>query len=644
VTNTTPTTRTIPIRPDLDRLVRLLAQSLYASPDAFVRELIQNGSDAIVRRQERDPSHAGRIEIEVRPTRLELVVRDDGIGMTRREIERFLSVIGGSGTSAARDRLETAGAAGDEARADALIGTHGVGALSCLGVAEHFSVHTRRWRAPNGGWLWEWDGSSHGRLRRGDARHAGTEVTLFLAPGQEELVTAPYLAQAIRCYADLVPHPIVLIDGEARGPSATPVNRMRAPWDDPGWGRPEARRALAERFLEADASDPLLTIPVHLDGPVRARGVLYAGAPEGTSAPRGVDIHVRRMCVRRGERELLPSWADFLRGLVDSPDLRPNASREAVTQDAAFGVLRRQLGTVVAEGLTEVATARPEAITRLADRFPSALKALALRDETFLAAAAPLLPFDSSAGRVRLARALGGCPLERAAGRELWYRPAGGSAPGPARPGEPVVIEAGERLDVALLEAVARLFSLVLRRAEPRARSGGEESGLPAAERELWRAFEAEVAAVLAQSGIRDVPVRVVAQGRSDPPADVRAGRGVIERRRLRRELAPGADDGLLPRLAAATRRAVEESNRELAVLLNASHPAVRDLSGVTGDGGTLRDAAILTLVMTPLVCAVTAGGDPQLPLLRAPLEQLLAHAARTLSQQPTLPGVAPRA
>jgi molecular chaperone HtpG len=639
VNDTTPTSRTIPIRSDLDRLVRLLARSLYASPDAFVRELIQNASDAIVRRQERDPSHAGRIELELRPTDLEIVVRDDGIGMTRQEILSFLAVIGGSGTSAARTRLESAGAAGDEVRADALMGTHGVGVLSCLGVAERFSVRTHRWRARGGGWLFEWDGSSRGQLHRVDAGRAGTEVTLFFSPGQEELLTVDSLEQAVRHYADLVAHPIFVFEAEARFRPTPPVNRMRAPWDEADWSDPEARRPLAESFLRASAIDPLVTIPIHLDLPVRARGVLYAGATKDESPRGGLDVHVRRMCVRRGERELLPKWAGFLHGLLDSPDLIPSASREAVTQDTVFHVLRTQLGTVVAEGLAEVAAAAPEALTRLADRYPSALKALALHNEAFLAAAASHLPFDSHAGRVRLARALGR-PLERAAGRELSYRPAGGAVPGPIRPGDPVVIEVNERLDVRLLEAVARRFSLVLRKAEPRLRRSTEESALPEAEREHWHRFEAEVAGVLAESGLRDVPVCVVAHGRTDPPAEIVAGRGVIERRRLRRELAP-EDDGLLPKLAAATRRAMEESDGALCVLLNASHPAVRDLSGVKHDAGVLRDAAILALVMTPLVCADTAGGDPQLPILRAPLEQLLAHTARTLAQQPGLPGLA---
>lgn len=641
MTDATPTTRTIPIRPDLERLVRLLAASLYAAPDAFVRELIQNASDAIVRRQEHDPDHAGRIELEVRPTRLELVVRDDGIGMTRREIERFLAVIGGSGTSAARARLEAAGSAEDEAWADSLIGTHGVGAISCLGVVQRFSVLTRRWRAPGAGWLWEWDGSRQGRLRRAEVRRAGTEVTLFLAPGQEEILTAPYLEQAVRRYADLVPYPIFLLDAEARSGPAAPVNRRRAPWDEPEWSRPELRRALAERFVRANVGEPLVTIPVHLEAPLRARGLLYAGAAQDVAASRGVDVHVRRMCVRRGERELLPGWAGFLSGLLDSPDLHPSASREAVARDIAFGMLRTQLATLVAEGLTEAATARPETIARLADRFPSALKALALRDEAFLASAASLLPFDSSAGRVRLARALGGRPLEQAAGRELWHRAPDGSAPGSRGPDEPVVIETGERLDLGLLDAVARRFGLVLRRYELPRRC--DEEGSPAAEHERWRGFEADVAEVLARGGIHDVPVRVVAHGRSDPPAAVVAGRGVLARRRLRGEFVPG-DDGLLPALVVATRRAVEEGGGALRVVLNSSHPVVRDLSRAADDGGTLRDAAILVLVTTPLLCAASAGGDPQLPLLRAPLEQLCAHAARSLAGQPELPGISSHA
>ncbi len=138
---------------DFDGLIQLLAGHLYSEKKVFIRELIQNGHDAIVRRAHDDPVFEranGRIHIltdlTAEPGRI--VFRDNGIGMSRQDLETFLSTVGRSGTRAA---------AGD---APDVIGQFGIGFLSGFVVGARVTVRTRHWRDPlDVGCLWENDGT-----------------------------------------------------------------------------------------------------------------------------------------------------------------------------------------------------------------------------------------------------------------------------------------------------------------------------------------------------------------------------------------------------------------------------------------------------------------------------------------------------
>ena len=90
-----------PMQANFEGLIHLLAKNLYPEPDVFVRELIQNAHDSIRLRQEQEPEREGRIEVEVRPEESLILFRDNGMGMDRDEIKRFLSVIGSTGTGTA---------------------------------------------------------------------------------------------------------------------------------------------------------------------------------------------------------------------------------------------------------------------------------------------------------------------------------------------------------------------------------------------------------------------------------------------------------------------------------------------------------------------------------------------------------------
>ena len=193
-----------PMQANFEGLIQLLAKNLYPEPDVFVRELIQNAHDSIRLRQEQEPGLQGRIEVEVRPDESLILFRDNGLGMDRDEIKRFLSVIGSTGTGTARERLRDA----DSAAAYSLIGQFGIGMLSAFVVAEHVVVKTRKLGA-SGAFAWHNAGSAECELRPSDEPQSpGSEIVVKVAATHRFMLDGERLQAAIVRFCDFIPFPI----------------------------------------------------------------------------------------------------------------------------------------------------------------------------------------------------------------------------------------------------------------------------------------------------------------------------------------------------------------------------------------------------------------------------------------------------
>jgi len=606
-----------------------------------VRELLQNASDAIARRQALQPAHAGRIAIEVDRRRRTLVFRDDGIGMNRTEVTAFLAVIGASGTRRERERFE---ACADEERSESLIGSFGVGMLASLQVADRIVVRTRRWRSM-AGWRWEWDGSATCRVTREDRIPVGTEVCLHVGRGHDEALDPDRIAQTVSRYGDLLPRPITLRAG-GRHDGTRPLNRGGAPWHEEAWYEPAQREAALRSFFErTDRGAALLMIPVHLEVPVRAWGALYVPRRGATpSLGAQLAVYVRRMRVGDTHGGLLPPWASFVTGVIESPDLRPSASRETLQHDVTFGALRDQLGALILETLSDLAAADPRRAGRLFDTQPSTFKSLALSDDSFLEHAGHLLPFASNRGSVRLGDAL--AAATGAGGRAVVHFREG-PAPASGTEGEGLVLDARASLDRAVLDRLAARFSgrieLVPVDEEPEA---PRSEALPEEEHARWRDLEEEVASVLHRHGIGELPVRVERFAPASLPSLFGSGSGAVVGRRL----AASASGGpwLVPALAEATLELPRKRDDAVRVALNASSPVLEDLRASAAETGPLREAAIVCLVVSALLRENALVTDTHVPVLDHQLRRLVAHVSHSLHLAPCLPGlggvaVAPR-
>ena len=384
--------RTIQMTTNFEGLIRLLADGLYSTSDIFVRELIQNGHDGIIRRQAlaNNPNFQGAISVVFDRIDRTISFSDNGIGMDENDIVSFLSVIGSTGTGIQRDEL-------DQRFSAELIGQFGIGLLSSFLVAEKVDVLTRKINHSKA-FLWSNSGSTECILRYDVERlEIGTTVTVYLRPEFNYLLDRAKLEEIIVRYCDFITVPIKINGGEH-------VNAIYAPWDR-HYSSTEQKIDSYEQFVSRRFPDMSMDVfPIEIDtqaagNPVTARGVLYISnrSLAGLNSTGVVDIFVRKMLVKEGDTSLLPSWAKFVRGVIDSPDLRPTAGRDNVNQDdPAFKAIQNELGNVIVDRLAYLAEHRPDKFAYINQHHHDNLKGMAMVNDEFFDKAAHLLLFETN--------------------------------------------------------------------------------------------------------------------------------------------------------------------------------------------------------------------------------------------------------
>lgn len=410
------------IKIDLQGLIRLLAKNLYAESDVFVRELVQNAHDSIKRRAVLD-DHAppGVIRIRTDYQSSLVTITDNGSGLTEQEVHDYLATIGRSGTGEFRQQLVQKGRQAEVT----LIGQFGIGLLSAFVVAYKVEVETLSAQPGNPAWHWTSEGQSHYELRHGSHQEIGTMVTLHISDNYRDMLNPEELRKAIKKYADFIPYQIFLND------EAAPSNAVNAPWH---LSFASERERLREYALFVDRRFPdyiLEVIPVELKSPYRVDGVLYISdrhVPDLNTTGM-VDIYQARMFITSNNRDMLPVWAKFMRGVIDSPDLTPTASRDAIQQDGVAREIKEALGRVIMQHLKKMAEQDPVRFERIMEWHSYHVKGMAVAYDDFFDAIADLVPFETNRGPMSLRHYCEvSLRLENTAGYDIFYFSERGSA------------------------------------------------------------------------------------------------------------------------------------------------------------------------------------------------------------------------
>ncbi|OJT23890.1 HSP90 family protein [Archangium sp. Cb G35] len=378
---------------NLRGVIDLLSHHLYSTPGVFVRELLQNATDAIRARRHLEPGHPGSVRMELiekqdggLPT---LLFSDDGVGLTEEELHRFLATIG---ESSKRETLE--------ARRNDFIGQFGIGLLSCFMVCDELLVVTRS--AKGDGRTMEWRGRHDGtysvRPSEHPLAHPGTQVFLAARADAAEYFTAERVRQLAVHYGGLLPFPIHLtVEGRAAH-----LNPAPPPWRREYESAGERRAALLAYGREVFGQDFVDCIPLRAEaGQVEGVAFVLPFSPH-FNARQKHRVYLKDMLLSESAENLLPEWAFFVRCVVNAQGLRPTASREAFYEDTTLARARESLGQCLRQYLVDLAHNDPRTLQRLIALHGLSVKALALDDDDFYRLVIHWLPFETTLGMMTL--------------------------------------------------------------------------------------------------------------------------------------------------------------------------------------------------------------------------------------------------
>ncbi len=346
---------TLGFQAEVKELLKLMIHSLYSNREIFLRELISNASDACDKLRfealHNEKLFEDDFELEIHvdydAAAKTLRVSDNGVGMSREEAIQNLGTIAKSGTRQFFSQLT-----GDQQKDAHLIGQFGVGFYSSFIVADKVTVHTRRaGEKPDQGVRWESDGGGEFAVEMLEKPGRGTDITLHLRAGEEDLLDGTKLRSIIRKYSDHIVQPILMMKEEWKDgkqeklAEQETVNQASALWTRAKGDISDEQYKEFYKHVGHDFDDPLAWSHARVEGRQEYTHLLYvpARAPFDLwdrNARHGIKLYVRRVFIMDDAEQLLPVYLRFVRGVVDSNDLPLNVSREILQESKDIEAIR----------------------------------------------------------------------------------------------------------------------------------------------------------------------------------------------------------------------------------------------------------------------------------------------------------------
>ena len=330
-------TKKYEFKAEIKKLLDILVHSLYTSREIFLRELISNSSDALDKlrfEQTRGSEVADKelpleIKIEFDEKQKTLKITDTGIGMTRDEVISNIGTIAKSGTEEFVKLMA-------ESKGDAsnIIGKFGVGFYSVFMVAKEVVIKTKSFKAGEPAVEWKSDGTGDYEISEITGQtNRGTTIEVFLKDDAEEFVQKWKLESAIKKHSNFITFPIYL--------GTDKINTVSAIWREPKSSVKKEQYDEFYKFLSHDSTEPMDVIHKSVDAPIQFNALLFI--PKKSSdffwydrENYGLDLYVRRVLIQHKNKDLLPEYLSFVKGVVDSEDLPLNISRETLQENVVF--------------------------------------------------------------------------------------------------------------------------------------------------------------------------------------------------------------------------------------------------------------------------------------------------------------------
>ena len=407
------TRETLGFQTEVTQLLHLMIHSLYGNKEIFLRELVSNASDACDKLRFESLADGALLEgqsdfaihVSWDKAARTITIRDNGIGMSRQEVIDHIGTIAKSGTKEFLGSLTE-----DSAKNANLIGQFGVGFYSSFIVAERVRLATRRaGLASDHGVVWESRGEGSYTVESVDRPARGTEVTLFLREGEDELLDGHALRTILRKYSDHITIPIFMKKEEWDADTKAmvtrdedeQVNQASALWARSKSDITEEQYHEFYKHVAHDFEAPLAYSHARVEGRQEYVQLLYI--PQ--RAPfdlwdrehrHGIKLYVRRVFIMDDAEQLMPTYLRFVRGIIDSSDLPLNVSREILQQSKDVETIRNASVKRILSLLDDLAEHHPEKYATFWKEFGRVIKEGAAEDQGNRERIAKLLRFAST--------------------------------------------------------------------------------------------------------------------------------------------------------------------------------------------------------------------------------------------------------
>ncbi len=382
---------------EANQILQLMTHSLYSNKEIFLRELVSNASDALDKlnmlvltdEKYKNVTFNPRIDIKIDKEKRTLTVADTGIGMNEEDLINNLGTIAKSGTKAFLENLT-----GEQKEDSNLIGQFGVGFYAAFMVADKVEVITKK-AGEEKAYKWISEGTGEFEIEEADKESHGTEIIMHLKEDEDEFLDQYRIESIIKKYSNHIPFPIFMDkektipaktddDGKEIEPAKTEVENVQINAASALWTLPKSELSDEDykSFYETIAhstEEPLAWLHHKAEGAIEYTTLFYIPSKAPMDIYRvdykpGIKLYINRVFITDDEKELMPTYLRFLRGVIDSKDLPLNVSREILQSNPVMSKIRNASVKKVLSELAKMMKKEPEKYDTFYKEFGNVLK------------------------------------------------------------------------------------------------------------------------------------------------------------------------------------------------------------------------------------------------------------------------------
>ncbi len=369
-----------------DNLLPIIKKWLYSDSDIFLRELVSNAQDAVMKHKklvslgETENCEEYEINVKVNKEKGIISVSDNGIGMTEDEVEKYINQVAFSGAEEFIQKYEK-----EKDETSQIIGHFGLGFYSAFMAASTVEIDTLSYKDDAKAVHWISDGGAEFEISPSNKSDRGTVITLHISQDNKKFLETSEIRNILTKYCSFLPIKIYLTDGTEEDKEVTPINDTEPLWlKKPSECTEEEYKAFYHRVF-FDFNEPLFWIHLNVDYPFNLKGILYFPKliHEFQTIQGHIKLYNNQVFIADNIKEVTPEYLMLLKGVIDCPDLPLNVSRSFLQNDGYVNKVSSHITKKVADKLTGLYKQDKEQYAKYWDDINPFVKYGCMRDEKF---------------------------------------------------------------------------------------------------------------------------------------------------------------------------------------------------------------------------------------------------------------------